>query len=64
MLFIWENIYQNAYRITNKANTTPVITITQGPSVPPTITGNLFDKAVVWRCFLVSGEANEKYTYS
>lgn len=47
-----------AYRIKNKANTTPIITIMQEPSVPPTITGKVFGKEVVWRCSLVSGEKN------
>lgn len=32
------------YRTTNKANTIPIITGTQAPTVPPTIAGKLSDK--------------------
>lgn len=34
----------HVYRITNRVNTTPIIKITQGPSVPPIITGKSFDE--------------------
>lgn len=51
-----------AYRIKNKANTTPIITIMQEPSVPPTITGKVFGKEVVWKCSLVSGEKKNMYS--
>lgn len=33
-----------AYRIINKTKTTPINTIAQAPSVPPTITGKLSDE--------------------
>lgn len=32
------------YRITNKANTIPIITVTEAPTVPPTIACKLCDK--------------------
>lgn len=35
---------KNAYRIKKKANTTPIITNTHAPTVPPTVTGKLFDE--------------------
>lgn len=35
---------KNAYRITIKANTTPIITTTHAPTVTPTVTGKLFDE--------------------
>lgn len=34
---------KNAYRITNKATTTPIITTTHVPTVTPTVRGKLFD---------------------
>lgn len=43
-LLICASFKKNAYRITNKANTTPITTITHAPTVPPTVTGKLFDE--------------------
>lgn len=48
-LLICESLNQCAYRITNRANATPIITIRNVPSVPPTITEILSDKKAVWR---------------
>lgn len=59
-MLICKSFYQGAYRITNKANTTPIITIRHAPSVPPTITGKLSDKEAVWGYFSASGETDLK----
>lgn len=59
-MFICENLYQEAYRIKNKDNTTPIITITHAPSVPPIIVGTLFDEEAVWRYCSASGKIFKK----
>lgn len=51
---------QRAYRATNKAKTTPIITITHAPSVPPTIAGKLSDEDSVLRYFSASVKTNLK----
>lgn len=48
--------YEETYRNKNKPNTTPIITITQVPSVPPIITGKLPDEENDGIYFLVSVE--------
>lgn len=37
-LLIYNSFYEDAYRIRNKTNITPIITITHAPTVPPTVT--------------------------
>lgn len=49
------------YRITNKANTIPIITGTQAPTVPPTIAGKLADKD---KGIVVVSRKNEITKYS
>lgn len=51
-----EVFYEEAYRNKKKTNTTPIITITQVPSVPPIITDKLPDEENIGRYFLVSVE--------
>lgn len=62
-LFICKGFYQSAYRIANKTNKIPIITIRHAPSVPPTITGKLSDKEAVWGYFSASGETGVKINY-
>lgn len=49
------------YRITNKANTIPIITGTQAPTAPPTIAGKLADKD---KGIVVVSRKNEISKYS
>lgn len=43
LYFLSANVLTDTYRITIIANTTPITTITNAPTVPPIVTGKLFD---------------------